>query len=378
MVNQMSSSHAPPRKVRVAVRVRKFRIYLVRRWKAWPSKGILDQLRSLGDGGGAAQEEKKLNTLQRGGVHGSRAASTQILTPHPSTEFRAHVIRGGGASSKGSRIFPASSWVSRPWPLMGSQWSPRTWSRIPVALYTKSQFVQFCLKQSKQADLYLNFFLVPLTSLAKRYPGPTAKDVVDTLFPLLNGDSLRIRDLSISCQDPSAYTSVMTWVSRIKVQRLDKLSLVLAPPPQTSITHGGSPFSHKLPLQAPNLRALQLSLSVPQWNISILYTRITMLKLMVFRMDYSMSRITISWVLSTIPNLELLHLFEVECDDIYPDDIYSEDPDIWILPRLTDLILSFSHQSSALIVSHLHLPVLTRLRLDIRALIMEYGQLPDR
>ncbi|KAJ7107463.1 hypothetical protein C8R44DRAFT_744649 [Mycena epipterygia] len=236
--------------------------------------------------------------------------------------------------------------------------SPRAWSKIPICLYTKSRFVRLCLTRSTQADLSLHFYLLPLDH-AGPYHKQTAKDVVETMFTLLDNELFRIRCFSIACSDAKAYISIMAWMSKIDVRRLTRLSVVIAPP--FEIRRGGSPFMLPLPLQAPNLRVLRLGQSVPLWNASTVYINITMLRLTAYQSYFSMSWTTISRVLSTMPNLEMLHLFDVECNDIY-----SEDADVLVLPHLTDLLLSFSHQSSALLASHLRMPGLTGLRLDIR------------
>ncbi|KAJ7024524.1 hypothetical protein C8F04DRAFT_1192338 [Mycena alexandri] len=241
------------------------------------------------------------------------------------------------------------------------------WAIIPVGLYTHPQYIQFCIKKAGEIPLTLYFNLV---QYGAQRPGsapgkvpPTPAEMANTIFPLLTQvtrPSL-IQEVFVRSTHTDSCANIISWLGRLDNRALRRAAMVLdAPLDRTEEVLMCAPLS--FPGTPSMLSELRLGQSIPPWQFKLqaVYQNLSVLRLTSFLGGRMSTRMEISDALGAMKRLTLLELSNVECKDTFPED----EPNPF-LPLLTDLILSFSHPSSAEFVSHIDMPALRRLRLDI-------------
>ncbi|KAJ6478178.1 hypothetical protein C8R47DRAFT_1219714 [Mycena vitilis] len=238
------------------------------------------------------------------------------------------------------------------------------WSRLPVSLYTSSRFVHFCLTKTRKADLSIIFVLIPLASMEMhvRKLGITETctpvEIVDRTFPILADDRPRIRDIRVHCGHSPSFSRIKFWLTTMDTGILRSATVVLDDHGEQDPLAGGAIFGTPGPLL---LSELQLGSFLPCEGLEALCGNLTVLKLTCMTRRSNIGWKTFRRVLLCAFNLKVLQLFDVECAIAEP---CGAEP--LVLPRLKDLLLSYSRPSSAIIPSRLTMPSLTELRLDIR------------
>ncbi|KAJ7476651.1 hypothetical protein FB451DRAFT_1366313 [Mycena latifolia] len=256
--------------------------------------------------------------------------------------------------------------------------SPMAWSHIPVLLYTDTNYVRFCVTQAKDAPVSLYLFLFPIAAFVGPNHTRTPPVVASGVFSILEEIPSRIQELSVQCPDSRAFNTIMKGLSEMDSRILAYLSISIPPRanfglPVAHLAHlGDSPLaliyggdSIPIPPFLPNgssaLLELRLSWSIPGWLSFAMYANLSTLRLVALCGDsFSLNWTCLSEILSAASRITLLEMDRVECKDIFIVDGTAPR-----LPHLTDLILSIGHISSATIVSHIAMPVVTSIRLDI-------------
>ncbi|KAJ7164293.1 hypothetical protein C8R46DRAFT_1036202 [Mycena filopes] len=245
---------------------------------------------------------------------------------------------------------------------------PNAWNTIPISLYSHSRYIQFCIHNSGRAPITLYFNLIPLAATRPGRPGlaarrtpapPTPAEVVDTIFPLLMAGTPVVQELFMRSADAESCAAITAWLGRIDNQNLRRASMVLeAPSDRSQELLRPPPFT--FPSAPPVLSELRLGQSIPPWKTETVYRNLSVLRLTSFLKGRTSPWEDIARILGATQRLTLLQLTNVECRDTPFDSVPNP-----ILPFLTDLILSFGHPSSADIVSHIDMPALRALRLDV-------------
>ncbi|KAJ7661409.1 hypothetical protein DFH06DRAFT_1129513 [Mycena polygramma] len=244
--------------------------------------------------------------------------------------------------------------------------APSAWNHLPISLYTSSRYIHFCVEKSKKADLFLLFVLIRLVTLESHVRSlgimstRTPAAVVDSSFPIFVDDQPRIREVCIHCPYSPSFSRIKFWLSELDTRILRSVTLALGHHPDDDSDRTGAMILGN-PGAPVFLSELRLGSFIPREGLEGLCRNLVVLRLTCMGRRSGVRWSTFCRVLCLASNLKLLQLFDVECVDVAPS------VDAPVLGKLTDLILSYNHPSSAEVVSNIRMPLLTGLRLDIRS-----------
>ncbi|KAJ7733488.1 hypothetical protein B0H16DRAFT_1732298 [Mycena metata] len=238
--------------------------------------------------------------------------------------------------------------------------TPAAWNHIPVSLYTGARYLDFCLEKSKQLTIFLYFNLIPLAALEPSglHPRPTPAEVVGDMFPLLSFGPSKVEEIFVRSTDASSYSAITLHLGQVDSTHLRRASLLveggryeiagqtLLPPPFST-----SASTHVL-------KELRLGYSIPTSPMAAIYGNLSVLALCSYR---STAWEDVRRILRATPRLLVLHLTRVECRH----SVFLDEGGNPVLPMLTDLFIAYTHPSGAELMSHIEMPMLVNLHLNI-------------
>ncbi|KAJ7720728.1 hypothetical protein B0H16DRAFT_1474301 [Mycena metata] len=236
---------------------------------------------------------------------------------------------------------------------------PRAWCCLPVSLYSKAREIAFSLDKAKRVELvlYINLFPTLRRMVPGRGPDPTSAEVVDMVFDLIVDRS--VQELYIRALDSASYDQTVRRIAEFDSSHLRKVSINLGG--RRATLAGPQAIGQVAVLKNPtHLRELTFGRTFPPCDVEAVCANLTTLRLISFSWFHSALWQNLALVLAASRRITLLHLHDVECRDGFTGTTLSP-----CLPCLTDLVLSCYHPSALEVVSHIEMPALVNLRLDL-------------
>ncbi|KAJ7717357.1 hypothetical protein B0H16DRAFT_1740648 [Mycena metata] len=186
---------------------------------------------------------------------------------------------------------------------------------------------------------------------------PTSAEVVDMIFDLIVDRS--VQELYIRALDSASYDQTVRRMAEFDSSHLRKVSINLGG--RRATLAGPQTIGPVAVLKNPSLlRELSLGRTFPPCNVEAVCANLTTLRLISFSWFHSALWQNLALVLAASRRITLLHLHDVECRDGFTGTSLTP-----CLPSLTDLVLSCYHPSALDVVSHIEMPALVNLRLDL-------------
>ncbi|KAJ7720727.1 hypothetical protein B0H16DRAFT_1474300 [Mycena metata] len=238
--------------------------------------------------------------------------------------------------------------------------TPAAWNHIPICLYAGIRYLDFCLEKAKELPLFLYLNLIPLAALDRLSPHPTRTpaETVTSIFPLFAFGPSKVEEIFIRSTDATSCAAITAQLASMDLTHVRRASLLIAGHARFAIgEERGAPLSATD--AAVGLKELRLGYSIPPWPMMAVYANLSTLAICNFRSTTAWE--DIRRILRATPRLSVLHLSRVDCRH----SIFAGEGTNPVLPLLTDLCVTYTHPSGAEIVSHIEMPALCRLRLDV-------------
>lgn len=234
--------------------------------------------------------------------------------------------------------------------------APAAWRYIPISLYISTEYVRFCIEKAKSSSISVYFKLVRLISLedTETIQVRTPAELADAVFPLFM--DARLDEIFIKSTDRPSCATLTSWLSKINSGGIRRASLIMdAPQDRLGESLSPAPFNG-----ANMLSELHFGHSIPPWPLESLYENVATLRLSHLPMGNPAAWMEISRVLSATSNLTFLQLFRVGCQQFSTTSHPTP-----VLRNLTNLSITLDHTLGVELVSHIEMPALTGIRLDI-------------